>query len=84
MLDISKDKCLQHFMTRRKGSENMAIQIQHFQLMGRPIALPSARSGYNLERLHFQLTVIALPMPRYGYNLERFILTHVPLTTPSF
>ena len=34
------------------------------------IALPIARSGYNLERSHFQLIILPLPIARYGYNLE--------------
>ena len=59
----------------------MSVQSQHFQLID--IAPPIARSEFNLERLHFQLIVISLTIAWYVYNLERFILTHVPLTTPS-
>ena len=67
---------------RRKGSENMAVQSLHFQLIDK--APPIDRSGHNLERLHFQLIVLEPHIARSGYNLERFMLTHVPLITPSF
>ena len=66
---------------RRKGSENITVQSQHFQLIDKAPLID--RSGYNLERLHFQLIVLEPHIARFGYNLERFILTHVPLTLPS-
>ena len=64
---------------RRKMSDNMSIQILHFQLID--IAPPIARSGYNLERLYFQLPVLPILIARHGYNLAGSIMTHVPLTT---
>ena len=65
---------------RRKGSENMFVQYLHFQLIY--ITPPIGRPGYNLERLQF--ISIQLPIVRYGSYLQRFILTHVPLTIPSW
>ena len=48
---------------RRNRSENISVQILHFQLFD--TAPPIAQSGYNLERLHFQLIVLPLPIARY-------------------
>jgi hypothetical protein len=36
-----------------------------------------------VQSLHFQLIVKATPKAQSGYNFERFLLTLVPLTTPS-
>ena len=61
---------------RKYGRPMYVFSVNCYTAPYRPIWI-------QFEEVAFSVNCYSTPHSRYGYNLERFILTHVPLTTPS-